>query len=63
MHNFVVHLNESACRKSGRLRLEQVKYNYNNKKMKYPSTTILKHAIFLAKVNKSPWGVYKYDFM
>ena len=24
MHNFVVHSNESACRKSGRLRLEQV---------------------------------------
>ena len=24
--------------------------------MRYPSTTIIKHAYVLAKVNKSPWG-------
>ena len=28
MHNFVVHLNDSACRKSGSLGLEQVQLNY-----------------------------------
>ena len=27
MHSFEVHSNESACRKSGRLGLEQVKYH------------------------------------
>ena len=33
MHSFEVHSNESACRKSGRLGLEQVirqYYNYNS---------------------------------
>ena len=30
MHNFVVHSNESACRKSGRLGLEQVYSIINN---------------------------------
>ena len=28
MHSFEVHSNESACRKSGRLGLEQVQYKY-----------------------------------
>ena len=28
MHNFVVHSNESACRKSGRLGLDQVYFNF-----------------------------------
>ena len=39
MHNFVVHSNESACRKSGRLGLEQVtKTSHRDKKV---ATTII----------------------
>ena len=36
MHNFEVHSNESACRKSVRLGLDQVQPNYNsNRQYKY----------------------------
>ena len=43
MHNSIVHSNESACRKSGRIGLEQVLTNHNLTPNSNPTPKLNQH--------------------
>ena len=50
MHIFEVHSNESACRKSGGLGLEKVKYGAQQKKIMHRELKSDSYTIFLLNV-------------
>ena len=56
MHNFVVHSNEIACRKSCRLGLEQVTYVYTVRRSIYNTTLLEHHHSPIRQYKKTPPG-------